>query len=98
MDLSGELLSQAVKATFERRKTPITTKPLYLFSNDFTQDKSKHTQWGAFKNNNSLNIKTDFAETVYEIQNLLEPIYQSIAVQKIFTRKWLSDEFKWKEI
>ena len=98
MDLSGELLSQAVKATFERRKTPITTKPLYLFSNDFTQDKSKHTQWGAFKNNNSLNIKTDFAETVYEIQNLLEPIYQSIAVQKIFTREWLSDEFKWKEI
>jgi predicted nucleotidyltransferase component of viral defense system len=97
MDLDGELLSQAVKATFERRKTLVVIKPLYLFGQDFTQDKSKHAQWNAFKNKNTLNIKTDFAETVYEIQNLLEPVYQSIALQKIFVLKWLSDEFKWKE-
>ena len=95
MNLDGELLSQAVKATFERRKTPISTKPLYLFGHDFTQDKSKHTQWNAFKNKNNLNIETEFAEAVYEVQNLLEPVYQSIAVQKSFTRKWLPDEFRW---
>jgi len=97
MELHGDLLSRAVKVTFERRKTSITTDQLYVFSEKFTQDKDKQIQWNAFKNKNSLNIKINFFDVVTEIQCLLEPIYQSIAEKKLFVSQWLPNDFQWKE-
>jgi len=97
MELNGNLLSQAVKATFERRKTPITTDQLYVFSEKFTQDKDKQIQWNAFKNKNSLNIKVDFVDVVSEIQCLLEPIYRSIAEKRSFASQWLPGDSQWKK-
>ena len=98
MELNGDLLSQAVKATFERRKTSITTDQLYVFSEKFTQVKDKQIQWNAFKNKNSLNIKVDFVDVVSEIHSLLESVYRSIAEKKSFTSQWLPDDFQWKEM
>jgi len=97
MALDGDLLSQAVKATFDRRKTAISTEPLYLFSNAFTQDKAKQMQWLAFLNKNGLEIEEGFAEVVSEVQHLLEPAYQSIAEQRPFQLKWSPDKFQWDE-
>ena len=97
MELNGGTLSNAVKATFERRKTPVTTDQLYVFSEKFTQDEDKQIQWNAFKNKNSLNIKINFVDVVTEIQCLLKPIYQSIAEKKSFTSQWLPEDFQWKE-
>jgi len=64
MALDGDLLSRAVKATFERRKTPISTELLYVFGGEFVHDKGKHTQWKAFLNKNNLNNYADFVDTV----------------------------------
>jgi len=97
MELNGDILSQAIKATFERRKTPITIDQLYVFSEKFTQDKDKQIQWNAFKNKNSLNIEVNFVDVVTEIQCLLEPVYQSITEQESFKSQWLPDDFQWKE-
>lgn len=95
MGLDGDLLSQAVTATFERRKTAISPDPLYLFSDAFKQEQGKHTQWRAFLNKNGLNVEPDFGEVVAEVQCLLEPLYQSIAEQRPFTAQWSPDEFQW---
>ncbi len=97
MRLDGHLLAQAVKATFERRKTTISDEPLYLFSDAFKQEHGKQIQWQAFLNKNGLNRDMDFAEVVAVVQSLLEPIYQAIAEQRQFTAQWTPDKFQWAE-
>ena len=96
MELDGALLSQAVKATFERRKTLISKEPLYIFSDEFAQEEGKSVQWRAFLNKNGLNIESEFAEIVGEIQFFLQPIYQSIAEKHLFQLHWSYNELKWK--
>jgi len=95
MRLDGDLLSQAIKATFERRKTLISTELLYIFGDEFSQDKDKHTQWKAFLNKNNLSYKADFVGTVGEIRRFIEPVYKTIAEQQTFKLQWLPDESQW---
>ena len=97
MELDGQILFGAIKATFERRKTIITTKPLYVFSDAFKQDKDKQTQWAAFLNKNGLEKGSNFSDIVSEIQQCLEPIYQAIANQREYKQQWLADNFQWRD-
>ena len=97
MGLDGQILLDAVKATFERRKTDITTESLYVFSDAFKQDKDKQTQWTAFLNKNGLEKGSNFSDIVGEIQHFLEPVYQSIAAQRDYKQQWLADSFQWKD-
>lgn len=97
MKLDGQILFCAIKATFERRKTNITTKALYVFSNEFKQDKGKHIQWAAFLNKNGLVKGNDFSDIVGELQLFLEPVYQAIAEQTNYRQQWLSDMFQWMD-
>jgi len=97
MPLDGNLLTQAIAATFERRKTVFMKEPLYVFSSDFTQDKGKNIQWNAFLNKNNLNSKTGFPQIVAEVQQLLAPVYDSIINPQSFEMQWSPEEFQWKE-
>ena len=97
MVLDGQILFGAIKATFERRKTDITTEALYVFSDEFKQDKSKQTQWAAFLNKNGLEKGSNFSDVVGETQQFLEPIYRAIAEQQDYKQQWLSDKFQWKD-
>ena len=97
MELDGEILFGAIKATFERRKTNITTEALYVFSDKFKQDKDKQTQWAAFLNKNGLEKGSSYSDVVGEIQHFLEPVYQAIAEQKDYKQQWLPDTFQWKD-
>ena len=95
MALDGRILFEAIKATFERRKTDITTKPLYVFSGEFKQDNGKQTQWAAFINKNELEKDNDFSSVVDELQYFLEPVYQAIAGQDDFKYQWLANKSQW---
>ncbi len=53
MPLDGKILILAVKATFDRRNTKISTEPRHVFSDDFKNDKNKKIQWKAFLNKNN---------------------------------------------
>jgi len=99
MMLDGQLLFDAIKATFERRKTDIEIEiePLYVFSETFKQDKDKQMQWAAFLNKNGLEKGTSFSDVVNEIQHFLEPVYQAIAEKQDHRQQWLSDKFQWKD-
>lgn len=81
MEIDGTILFNAIKATFERRKTDITIEPLYVFSDKFKADEGKQTQWAAFLNKNGLEKEMHFSEVVDDIQQFLEPVYQAIAEQ-----------------
>ncbi len=96
MSLDGGLLLQAVKATFDRRKTDFTAGSVYIFSSEFVQDAGKNTQWKAFLNRNNLQRETDFAQIVDEIKQLLQPVYQSILSQQSFNKQWSPEALIWK--
>ncbi len=97
MPLDGETLAQAVKATFERRKTEVSIERHYVFSDEFKQDKDKQAQWNAFLNKNNLDNKIDFSDFIDEVKMLLSPVYESIVNQRSFKKLWSADEFEWKE-
>jgi hypothetical protein len=96
MRLDGNLLAQAIKATFERRKTEITAEALFVFSNEFIQDPGKNTQWNAFLKKNDLESGTDFSQAVNDIKQLLEPVYDFIVKKQSFEMQWLPETFQWK--
>lgn len=98
MQLDGAILSEAIKATFKRRKTEISKARLYIFSDVFKQDKDKQVQWAAFLNKNGLEKDVSFSEIVDGVQDFLEPVCEAIAEQLDFKQQWLSDEFKWKSM
>ena len=97
MILDGNILAQAIKATFETRKTAISTEGLALFGDEFKQDIGKSVQWNAFLNKNNITDEEDFSNIVTEIQRLIEPIYQAISENRSFTMQWHPDAFCWKK-
>ncbi len=97
MILDGNVLAQAMKATFETRKTAISTEALTLFGDEFKQDTGKSVQWNAFLNKNNITDEANFSDVVTEIQQFIEPIHQSISENRSFTMQWLPDDFCWKD-
>jgi predicted nucleotidyltransferase component of viral defense system len=47
-DFDGDLLARAIRATFERRGTPLPEGPPVAFTAAFTADETKQAQWKAF--------------------------------------------------
>ncbi len=97
MALDGDLLTQAIRATFERRKTAISHKPLPLFSGDFTQNEDKQMQWQAFLGKNSIEDASSFIEVMQDLQRFLEPVYQAIADERPYPYQWSQGKFKWMD-
>jgi hypothetical protein len=67
------VLSDAIQATFKRRKTALTpTMPLAL-TLEFSSDPLKQTQWKAFVRRSRLKLATEGLEQVVaEIESFLE--------------------------
>ncbi|MFK5915811.1 MAG: nucleotidyl transferase AbiEii/AbiGii toxin family protein [Woeseiaceae bacterium] len=95
ISIDGQLLLDAIEATFKRRNTPLENKQLYIFTDEFKEDKGKQIQWNAFKNRNVLDLRNDFSGTVKKLQLLLEPVYHASVNNDKFQFKWLSEENKW---
>lgn len=51
----GSLLGRAIAATFERRRTPISTNTPLALTSEFTEDETKQRQWLAFVRKGKLN-------------------------------------------
>jgi predicted nucleotidyltransferase component of viral defense system len=70
-------LEEAVITTFRTRKT-ICTKNPSIFQNDFFTDKSRLTQWEAFKKKTKITEDLTFEEVLRKIRLELEPIYSRL--------------------
>jgi hypothetical protein len=70
----GEVLCNAIQATFARRTTEIPAEPLAL-TTVFTQETGKQTQWKAYFTRNQLDASLSLEEVVACLRGfLLEPI------------------------
>lgn len=67
------ILRKAIKATFERRSTPLPAKLPIGLSDEFANDGQKNKQWLAFLHKNGIAPKP-LAEIVNDLRNFLWPL------------------------
>lgn len=88
-DFSGHLLSSAIRATFDRRKTPLPKHEPFALSHDFAHDKAKQNQWKAFSSRTRLSIKPEsLDDAIGLIRIFLLPPTESLAHDNKFTSAW----------
>lgn len=88
-DFQGQPLSQAIAATFERRKTPMPTDAPTGLTKAFADDRAKQTQWNAFLRKGRLSeIGTSLEHVVSFIRDFLLPPTIAAATGKPFAMRW----------
>lgn len=86
-DFDGSLLSQAVRATFDSRRSTIPAVLPMGLSSVFANDPQKQTQWKAFLNRNGLD-QVPLDEVVNFLVGFLMPIIQAAAEGEQFPKQW----------
>lgn len=97
-DFESQLLTSAIKNTFERRKTPIPISTPLALSSEFTQDKQKLFQWNAFLKKGRLSPQNQsFAEIVQLIDSFIMPLCLALAKNRKFNQYWNST-LSWQQL
>jgi len=87
-DFDGEKLSEAIRNTFERRKTDLPDSIPTAFTPDFFEDKTKQIQWQAFLRKGFANETTSLAEVVANIREFLMPPTEALISEEAFKLRW----------
>ena len=77
-DFDGQILSRAVAATFERRRTAVPTGVPIGLSDEFINDAQKGKQWQGFLRKNALDPMS-LATVVVDLRDFLMPVLVAIA-------------------
>lgn len=77
-DFDGQILSRAVAATFERRRTAVPTGAPIGLSDEFIIDAQKGKQWLGFLRKNALDPMS-LATVVVDLRDFLMPVLAAIA-------------------
>ncbi len=89
-DFEGALLAKAIRATFERRATPVPASTPIALSSRFATDAQKIVQWQAFLSRSRLDIGSEsFEQVVADLVLFLGPPMRSVAAQISFPELWL---------
>lgn len=85
----GQILSEAIVRTWERRKTPLPFAPPTAFTAEFFEDESKQRQWTAFNKKNSFYIEAIPLKTaVLVIEQFVMPMVRGVAETGHWNRSW----------
>jgi hypothetical protein len=86
-EFSGSVLQEAIRQTFENRKTAIPMELPTAFSEQFARE--KQTQWKAFLKTSGITDVPDRFNVVQDfLREFLLPIFQSLRVGNVFTKNW----------
>jgi len=85
----GSKLSAAVRATFDRRQTPIPPEPPLALTVAFHDDRTKQTQWSAFLQKGKLEADAkDLGGIISFLHAFLMPPAVAAATDKPFNMHW----------
>jgi predicted nucleotidyltransferase component of viral defense system len=88
-DFEGLRLCRGIKATFERRETPLPSAPPLALTEEFYNNASKQVQWNAFLRKGRLKIEeTDFRKVVLLLGNFLMPPTLALVKNRKPNSKW----------
>ena len=94
-EFQGQLLLDAIRATFKRRGTTIPKEQPVAFTPTFTGDESKTMQWTAFVKKSGIDGTPDLGSTVVAVAAFLkEPLAVAITAEP-FAKHW-SAKTEWK--
>lgn len=93
-DFEGYTLYEAVRQTLERRATPLMRIPI-IFTEKFSEDQAKQTQWYAFQRRIQIAQNITFENALTEIKAFLLPVYESILNEEEFFGKWHAVPGEW---
>lgn len=94
IDFNGEILQQAVKSTFEKRRMHFDQTPV-IFTTAFINSAEKERQWIAFKKRIRYQSEVDFATVMKSIRFFLDPICKNIIKNEVFYDYWSVKEQQW---
>jgi hypothetical protein len=92
----GATLCEAVKRTFELRKTILPPVPT-IFTNTFPALPEKQIQWRAFLNRTGIEVTDDFMAVMAGIRGFLSPLYDALINKTGFTGCWDHEKEKWRK-
>ncbi|HET7506031.1 MAG TPA: nucleotidyl transferase AbiEii/AbiGii toxin family protein, partial [Kofleriaceae bacterium] len=78
-DFDGEVLARAIRATFERRKTPLPTTTPVALTAAFAEDPMKKTQWSGLVRKAGVRDAGGLAETIAAVRAFVEAPLASAA-------------------
>ena len=85
----GAVLAEAIRRTFQNRRTEIPREKPVVFTPEFFGDEPKRRQWAAFTNRNRAFVKDESLEAVSrQIELFLSPIVQALAANESFNKQW----------
>ncbi|MDX2053608.1 MAG: nucleotidyl transferase AbiEii/AbiGii toxin family protein [Polyangiaceae bacterium] len=85
-DFDGKLLTRAIRATFERRKTPLPTSTPIALTDAFTEDPTKKTQWSGFVRKAGVRDAQSLVSTVEAVAAFVEsPLYAATSGALLLT-------------
>lgn len=91
LGFEGMSLSKAIKATFERRHTPVPFEVPTALTAAFVENSTKQTQWRAFLRKGRLEAEgKSLEEVIIFLRRFLMPPTLAIADGKRFTMRWLA--------
>lgn len=85
----GQVLSEAIVRTSERRKTRLPSALPTAFTAEFFEDESKQRQWTAFNGKNKLHIESVPLQTVVgTIEQFIMPLVRGVTTEGHWSRSW----------
>lgn len=87
-EFDGEVLSDAIAATFARRKTPLPDAVPLALSAEFSDSQPKKTQWQAFIRRNRLPAQLTLAEAIAAIHRFVMPAVEELNRKSRLAATW----------
>ena len=87
-EFDGEILARAIRATFDRRKTPIPAALPVALTSEFAEDASKKGQWSGFVRKSGAQDAGTLADVIASIVMFVELPLRSAASGDAITGHW----------
>jgi hypothetical protein len=89
MPFEGSTLTRAIRATFERRRTPIPKAMPAALSDEFVTNQEKVTHWKGFRKRTRLaDTGVEFSQVIDDLRRFLIPPLQAAASGESFSQSW----------
>lgn len=85
---AGPVLAEAIRATFERRRTPLPDVDPLVLSRGFLAAPERQTQWRAFLRRGRLPGPQDAGELAEALRRFLGPVLAALVQGEVFPRTW----------
>ncbi len=91
-EFEGAMLARAIRSTFERRGTQISSDRPLALTDTFTMDPEKMAQWKGFIRKNRLeDEQLELSDAVSRLVQFVWPPYTAIGESELFTKSWKPD-------